>query len=245
MKAALRGGIQEANPLLPSVDFRRLSKVLILLLASLLSIHPSRAASASATEPASQLPTLTTARAAHSLNNREAARAYPIHLRAVVTYFEPNHGNGFAAMFVTDETGSIWVNLPADTIASLPAGTLVDVTGVSSGGLFAPVVASPHVQIIGRSHLPEKALRVNHSDLFSGVDDGQWVEVEGTVHSFSDNGRTVTLHLEMPDGAINVLMMREAGANYSTLVDARVRIHANIAPVFSRVPEQTHQSMYT
>jgi diguanylate cyclase (GGDEF)-like protein len=184
------------------------------------------------------LPTLTTTHQAHSLSSAEAARAYPIHLRAVVTYYDPNLGNNFAAMFVNDETGSIWVNLPTDTSISLPAGTLVDVTGVSSNGLFAPVIASPHVRVIGRSHLPDKALRVNHSSLVSGINDGQWVEVEGTIHSFSGDDRTITLHLEMPDGAINVLMQRETGANYPSLVDARVMIRGNTAPVFSRVKYQ-------
>ena len=182
-----------------------------------------------------KLPTLTTARQAHSLTGEQAAHAYPVHLRAVVTYYDPNYGNGFAAMFVTDAFGSIWVNLPANTFATLPAGTQVDVTGVSSNGLFAPVIASPNVRVIGRSSLPEKAVRVTRSILFSGVYDSQWVEVEGTIHSFSETDRTVTLRLEMPDGGINVLMMREASANYSSLVDARVLIRANAAPVFSRV----------
>jgi len=188
--------------------------------------------------PAGKLRTLVTAHEAHSLNSKEAARAYPIHLRAVVTYYDPNLGNNFAAMFVNDGTGSIWVNLPTDTSVSLPAGTLVDVTGVSGNGLFAPVIASPRVRVIGSSHLPDNALRVSHSSLVSGIDDGQWVEVEGTVHSFSEDDRTITLHLEMPDGAINVLMPREAGANYSSLVDARVMIRGNTAPVFSRVKYQ-------
>ena len=189
-------------------------------------------------EPPGQLPTLTTALAAHSLHSDEARRAYPVHLRAVVTYYDPNLGNGYAALFVNDETGSIWVNLPADTIASLPIGTLVDVTGMTANGLFAPYIASPHLLVIGHSHLPEKAAQVNHASLFSGTCDGQWIEVEGTVHSFSEADRTVTLHLEMPDGPINVLMMREAGVDYSSLVDARVLIRGNAAPIFSRTKYQ-------
>jgi diguanylate cyclase (GGDEF)-like protein len=207
---------------------------LAVLCFSLLSWALSPANAASANELHDNLPTLTTALQAHGLTSEEAKRAYPVHLRAVVTYYDPNFGNGFAALFVNDDTGSIWVDLPANTIASLPVGTLVDVTGVSSNGLFAPVVASPHVRVIGRSHLPEKAARMNHSSLFSGVSDGQWVEVEGTVHSASETDRGVTLNLEMPDGAINVLMMREAGADYSRLVDAVVQIRGNAAPIFSR-----------
>lgn len=243
MKGATRlRGAEQGTVYLLSTCVRRFRGLPAIVLAVLLCAHPLCAvpvvAPQSATEPAAKLPILTTARQAHSLTSTEAARAYPVHLRAVVTYYNPNQGMGFAALFVNDETGSIWVNLPANTIASLPIGTLVDVTGVSSNGMFAPIIASPHVRIIGRSHLPEKALRVNHSSLFSGLCDGQWVEVEGTVHSYSEAGHTVTLHLEMPDGGINVLMMREEGANYSSLVDARVHIRGNAGPVFSRVKFQ-------
>jgi diguanylate cyclase (GGDEF)-like protein len=74
---------------------------------------------------------------------------------------------------------------------------------------------------------------MNHSSLFSGEFDSQWIEVEGAVHSFTEEGHTVTLHLEMPDGAVNVMMLQEPGANYSSLVDARVLIRGNAAPVFS------------
>lgn len=47
-----------------------------------------------------QLPTLTTARQAHSLSNEEALRAFPVHLRGVVTYFDPDFGTGEAAIFI-------------------------------------------------------------------------------------------------------------------------------------------------
>jgi len=188
--------------------------------------------------PSSTLPTLTTARAAHNLSTAEAARRYPVHLRAVVTYYDPSLGHDFAALFVNDHTGGIYVRLPADTIPSLPSGTLVDVRGVSGNGSFAPYVEFPHVTILGPSHLPEKAERVTRASLFSGADDGKWVEVEGTVHSVSTLGRTVTLELAMADGAISVIMMAESGVDYIRLVDAKVRIHANVAPLLSRVKFQ-------
>lgn len=236
-KAALQRGSVSAWRC-PLLFGSRLACLALAALLVLICYSSALASGLPAVQQANALPTLTTAHQTHSLNSQEAARAYPVHLRAVVTYYNPNGGNGFAAMFVNDGTGSIWVNLPANIFASLPAGTLVDVTGVSSNGLFAPVIASPHLRVIGPSHLPEKALRVTHSSLFSGIDDGQWVEVEGTIHSYSEIGNLVTLRLVMPDGDINVLMLREAEADYSRLVDAKVRIRANSAPVFSRVKFQ-------
>lgn len=219
------------------LGFRILGTVFVLLL-TVLSGWAAAESAAPAKMQTGQLPTLSTASEAHNLTSDEARRGYPVHLKAVVTYYDPNLGNGFAALFVTDETGSIWINLPADTIALLPIGALLDVTGVTDNGLFAPYIAFPHLRTIEQSHLPLKAVRVNHTSLFSGICDGQWVEVEGTVHSFSETGHIVTLYLEMPDGPINVLMMREAGADYSKLVDAKVLIHGNAAPVFSRTKYQ-------
>jgi diguanylate cyclase (GGDEF)-like protein len=214
----------------------------VLLFAGLLPAGLLLAGNAAKAESAKELPgrlrTITKAREAHDLSSKEAARAYPVHLRAVVTYYDPNLGHGFAALFVNDATGGIYVRLPANTIDSLPTGTLVDVRGVSGNGSFAPYVEFPHVRVIGPSHLPQNAVRVTHFSLFSGADDGKWVEVEGTIHSVAEIGRTVTLQLAMTDGPISVIMMREAGADYSSLVDARVRIHANVAPLLSRIKFQ-------
>ena len=215
----------------------RLCAVAVCLLAGLLFAGPTATAEAAKIAPGN-LPTLTTARQAHDLSSKEAARAYPVHLRAVVTYYDANLGHGYSALFVNDSSGGVYVRLPADQIASLPTGTLVDVRGVSGNGSFAPYVELPQVRVIGPSHLPEHAVRVTHASLFSGADDGKWVEVEGVIHSASWDDRHVTLQLVMPDGTISVIMMREAGANYSSLVDARVRLHANVAPLLSRIKFQ-------
>ena len=180
------------------------------------------------------LPTLTTARQAHDLTSKEAARHYPVHLRAVVTYYDPDFGHDFSSLFVNDASGGIYIRFPANRIASLPSGTLVDVRGVSGNGSFAPYVELPQVQVIGPSHLPTRSFRVTHSSLFSGEDDGKWVEVEGIVRSVSLDERHVMLRLFMADGAISVTMMRQPGVSYSGFADAKVRIHANVAPLLSR-----------
>jgi diguanylate cyclase (GGDEF)-like protein len=188
--------------------------------------------------PPTTLPTLTTARAAHDISSKEAARGYPVHLRAVVTYYDPNLGHGYAALFVNDDTGGIFVRVPADTIPSLPAGTLIDVQGISANGSFAPYLISPEIRILGPSHLPEKAVRVTHASLFSGVEDGKWVEADGIIRSFVEVGHTVTLQLAMADGLIGVTVVKEPEADYSSLIDAKVRIHANTSPLLSRIKFQ-------
>jgi diguanylate cyclase (GGDEF)-like protein len=216
---------------------QRLALVLPILLAAVLCASSAWAAqatsAASAKESASELPTLTTTRAAHSLTIEEANRAYPVHLRGVVTYFDPDYGTGYAAIFVHDATGSVFVKQPSALAGPLFAGALVDVKGVSGPGGFGPIVLQPQISIVGRSPLPPNPPRVSLPHLNSGAEDAQWVEVEGTIHGVLEYSHSVTLRLEMLDGPVNVAMIREQGANYSRLVDAKVRLHADAAPTIN------------
>jgi diguanylate cyclase (GGDEF)-like protein len=66
--------------------------------------------------------------------------------------------------------------------------------------------------------------------LETGEEDAQWVEVEGTIHGLIEYDRSVTLELAMADGTLTVNMLKDAGATYSNLVDAKVRIRGNAAP---------------
>jgi len=211
-----------------------LSAIPLLVLCSTYIGWAAQAASpASATEPAAKLPTLTTAHQAHSLTSEEAKRAYPIHLRGVVTYFDTDTGSGFGALYVHDSTGSIFVKTPGGSIKSLPVASLVDVRGVSDPGGFAPVVDRAQIRVIGHSTLPADAAPVSRTQLFAGEFEGQWVEVEGIVRSVSEGSHAVTLDLAMTDGILFATAVRETGVPYSGLVDAKVRILGNEAPLYN------------
>ena len=77
------------------------------------------------------LPTLTSVHAIRTLAASEAARAYPIHIRAVATYHDP-----IGASCLQDETGGIYVKMAGDVDAT--AGSLVDVIGLSSPRQLRP-----------------------------------------------------------------------------------------------------------
>jgi hypothetical protein len=57
------------------------------------------------------LPTLTKAHDAHSLTIEQALRNYPVHLRTVVTYYDPYLDPRRPALFVSDSSGAIFVVL--------------------------------------------------------------------------------------------------------------------------------------
>jgi diguanylate cyclase (GGDEF)-like protein len=67
----------------------------------------------------------------------------------------------------------------------------------------------------------------------TGILDSQWIEVEGLIHSVAEYRHNVMLQLEMDGETVSVVMVKEAGANYSAMVDAKVRIHANCSPTFN------------
>jgi signal transduction histidine kinase/DNA-binding response OmpR family regulator len=188
---------------------------------------------------------LTTAREAHSLSAAESRRAYPVQLRAVVTYYDtyidPRHG----ALFVADGTGGIFISIPKVPTLPLHAGTVIDVTGVSGPGDFAPIVVGHQIQVIEESHLPVAAPRVSYGRLLTGVEDGQWVEIEGLVHSAVTKGGDVTLNVAMSDGTIGATTVEEKGRNYSSgLVDATVRIRGSVAPFYTKNRQLTGARLF-
>ena len=157
-------------------------------------------------------------------------RSLPVHLRGVITYFDPDFGTGYAAIFIHDETGSVFIKQTVKQAAHLFVGALVDVRGVTSPADFGPIVDNPQIAILGSAPLPPNPPRVSLAILKTGTYDAQWVEVEGSIHRVIEYPHMVVLRLELPDGFIPVIMMKTPGATYSSLVDAQVRIHGNAAP---------------
>ncbi|MFI5097091.1 MAG: response regulator [Candidatus Acidiferrales bacterium] len=204
------------------------------VLAGALSVFAAVAGGAQTAGTEIPLPTLTNAHAAHSLTTEESARKYPVHLRAVVTYYDPYIDPRHAALFVCDSSGCIFVLIPSKPILPMHAGTLVDVAGVSGPGDFAPIVEQARIRAVGEAHVPATAPRLSRTQMMTGAEDGQWVEIEGIVHLVVETSTNVTLNLAMSDGIISATTPKEKGVPYDRLVDATVLIHANVAPFFSK-----------
>ncbi len=173
-----------------------------------------------------------TAGEVHRLSREEAARGYPVHLRAIVTYFDPEL-NDLPDLFVHDATGGIFVEFGAPPHLDLQAGDVVEIRGVTGPGEFAPVVRQPQVRAVGESALPAKAIQATFAQLLSGSLDGQWVEIEGLVHALHFTQTNVTLDLATLDGSVRATTRREPGENYNALIDSLVRVHGNAAPVLN------------
>jgi hypothetical protein len=205
---------------------------------TVLGLLPGRVHLAGQLQPAEQqtLPTLTRAHDVHTLTIEQAARNYPVHLTAVVTYYDPNVDPRHPAFFASDASGAIFVSMPA---LPFEAGDLVEKTGLSAAGDFAPIVEGSEAHVIGKASLPTTAPRVSLTELLTGAEDGQWVEVEGLVHVVQESGKNVSLSLAMNDGDITANTIKQVGADYGNLVDAKIRLRGNMAPLFNHQLQMT------
>ena len=182
---------------------------------------------------AEALPTLTSCAKVRALNAKEAKRGYPIHIRGVVTYFEPDSPE----FFVQDASGGIWINwTPKAPKASV--GDLIDLRGASTQVDFAPDIANPAWTVLGRSPLPQPK-RVSFTQMASTREDARWVEAEGIIRGVDyfgsgPAGKILALGLSMGDGKVEIQVPWDGSPLPSHLIDALVRVRgvcgANFTP---------------
>jgi len=183
--------------------------------------------------------TLTTAHEAHSLSASESRKAFPVRLKGVITYYDPYIDPRHAIFFFHDSTGSIFVALKSPITQPVHAGTLVEVSGVSGPGDFAPIVERADVKILGESQIPKPGPLFGLSHLLTGAEDGQWIQIEGVVQTVWKFNHNVYLDVSTNEGVIVAFSITEPGVSYESLVDAKVRIRGNDSPLFNRLRQRT------
>jgi len=176
------------------------------------------------------LPVLTTTRQAHSLTPEQASRAYPVRIRAVVTFYDP-YQEGHKALFIADRTGGIFVAPGNGPNLPIHAGSLVEVSGVTDPGGFAPIISKSAVRILGGSRPLPVARTVTLPHLLGGSEDGQWVALKGIVHSVEFDGMHVVLSVATADGTFTATTDKEEKADYSALVDSEITIRGVATPL--------------
>jgi hypothetical protein len=189
------------------------------------------------------LPVLTTAHAVHDRTNEEGARAFPVHLRnAQALYYNPQVGN----LFISDPTGSVYVDMRNQPRLPIRVGDLLDIKGVTSKGGFAPIIVHPVIQIVGKKALPP-APRVSLDPLLTGKLDTAWVEVERIVRSvvesqhltaYADQAASgegnILITLATGAGRLDVITLELAGISYQNLVDSDVIVRGVCGPRFNQ-----------
>lgn len=116
------------------------------------------------------------------LSEAEASSHKRVAVRAVVTYFDPD----WHLLFVQDDTAAAFVNL-GDLEMQLRPGDLIDISGVSSLGDFAPVIIHPKLGFVGRAQLPTP-FRADTLDGNLPAADSKWCSFRGVVHTAQEHG---------------------------------------------------------
>jgi signal transduction histidine kinase len=124
-------------------------------------------------------PTLASAAQVRALTEQEARRGLPVHLHGV---FMGDADPAGIAFVVQDDTEGIYVQGPAEQVAGLRRGDLLEIEGVTDPGGFAPYVVAQQVRRIGDGVIPPPAV-VTLDELNAGRMDAKWVEFTGIVRS--------------------------------------------------------------
>jgi signal transduction histidine kinase len=173
-------------------------------------------------ESHTSLPVLTTIEQIHRLKPEEARKAYPVRVRAVLTFRE---GDGLR--FVQDPTRGIYLNGWPEGVPSLPGGCYA-IEGTSGPGDFAPVIEPLKLTYLGLGRMPEPA-RPSWEQLASGTMDSQYVEVEGIVVSVEES----QLQLELHGGRAQTFVYNSTPEQLRARENALVRVRGCAATVFN------------
>jgi len=215
-------------------------RVWVTLLAVLLCTIGLRAQQAAA--GAAGLPTLTRIEQIRQLTRDQANRGYPVHLRAVVTYYAAQGSNVVPQetypavpgpdMFIQDSTAGIWVDAPAGG-PQAKQGQLIEIEGVSEGPDFAPQIGKPRWEVIGQAAMPHPR-HPTFDRMASTLEDSQWVEIEGIVRSAEEQDGFLNLNVAMSGGRVRVLIPRLLTPIPDWLADSEVRIRGACGALFNQ-----------
>lgn len=165
------------------------------------------------------LSVLHSARDVRALTSEEARLAQPVHVRGIVT----NLSGWNSSFFFQDDTSGISVDR-LDT-AEVHPGDEVEIDGQTAPGLFAPVIVSNNVRVVGHRPMPPAPL-MRFDDIANGQKDAQWIAVRGIIRSAkieSSWGRQVLfLNIGLGTGSIAARVHDFSIRDPSTLVDSEV-----------------------
>ncbi|MGH8024615.1 MAG: hypothetical protein ACRED1_13585, partial [Limisphaerales bacterium] len=165
---------------------------------------------------------LTTAEQVRQLTPAQAALHYPVRLRGIVTFCDPNN----YYYFVQDNSAGIYFRLdPSAGAPPLASGQAIEIQGEADPGEFAPVVMAKNIQISGSGVFP-RARPVSFEQIASGQEDSQFVEVQGIVRAaqFDSASGFYLVDIAAGGGRITAYAKQLPVAQGGDLVDSTVTV---------------------
>jgi hypothetical protein len=108
-------------------------------------------------------------------------------------------------------------------VAGVSAGSELEIEGTTGPGDFASIVDARSIRVVRAGTLPA-ARHVTLARLLTGLEDAQWVEVEGTVRTAFMKGDFLNLVITSEGSRLEVCVLQGDEAAGKRLIDSRVRI---------------------
>jgi hypothetical protein len=154
----------------------------------------------------------------------EAARSsVPVSIKGIVTYAETNWNGKF---FMQDASGGVYVD--SHTQPQPWPGDVLEVSGISHPGGYAPVITKPHWKKLGTAPLPA-AKPITIDRLMSGAEDSQRVEISGIVRSAQLSGNRLWIELVSGGYRVRAFAPIPPDTDLQSLVGAKVRLRGTAA----------------
>jgi diguanylate cyclase (GGDEF)-like protein len=171
--------------------------------------------------------TLTNVRRVRELPTAIAQQGRPVHLRAVVTFYDP----GNSLLFVEDRTDGTFVELSDANGVHLKAGDEVEITGETTAD-FAPNIGKAHVRVVGHAGLPQPGVS-SVGVALTGSEDSHWTRLPGIVQQVTQERADSLLTLVWGRERYKAHVLADS-ASLASLVDAEVRIRGVCGSLFNR-----------
>lgn len=216
------------------------------LLAGALAPLPARAQPPAADPP---LPVLTSIAAIRALSQDDAARAYPVRVRATVTHVDEEASN---TLIIHDGALGQFVFPPADGVtipawAELRRGDVVDIDGRTERGGFAPNIRPSTIRRVGQAPLP-RPKQIPFAAMLTGRHDCDYVEIAGVIQRawLSSDPKVGTLFADVSydEGVVRAAFWDYTPADLTRFIDARVRLRGNVGTLFGSTEQLRGVSLF-
>jgi PAS domain S-box-containing protein len=165
------------------------------------------------------------------LSLEDAARHLPVTIQGIVTW---GHSDTSFA-YVQDGSGGVRVVNPKwDDPGSMKPGTVVRLNGVTAAGSFVPVVTNAVLHRTGWFNI-DPGQFVTLEQALTGIEEGNWVEMQGFVRNISQTKGLVRFDLSTSSGEFQV--WGPAAQSYDWYKGSIVRVDG----VCSAVANKRHQ----
>ena len=163
-----------------------------------------------------------------SLPAEKASDSIKVLVTGVVTAADPSLMGRF---FVQDGTGGVFVD---NVNGRRPeVGELVEVSGITYVGAYAPTITAPRVRMIGTAPLPPAKL-VSVEQLMSGAEDSQRIEISGIVRDARLDGPRLAIDLVAGGYRFRAYVTVPADFQPQKLIGAQLHIRGTAAEAHNR-----------